>query len=53
MEQLQGLSPYEIHGVNAFLKLANDDAKPNVVEAVKKYRIMMANEYECPPIGVR
>ncbi|CAF3377246.1 unnamed protein product [Rotaria socialis] len=51
MGELQDLTPFEQQGVNAFLKLANDNAKPNVVQALKNYRILMANEYECPPIG--
>lgn len=43
----------EQQGVNAFLKSANEDSKANVVQAVKNYRVLMSNEYECPPIGVR
>jgi hypothetical protein len=53
MEQIQDLTPVEQQGVNAFLKSANDDSKSNVVQAVKNYRHLVANEYECPPIGVR
>lgn len=52
-EQIQDLTPVEQQGVNAFLKSANDDSKNNVIQAVKNYRILMSNEYECPPIGVR
>jgi hypothetical protein len=53
LAQIRDLTPVEQQGVNAFLKSANDDSKAKVVEAVKKYRILMSNEYECPPIGVR
>jgi hypothetical protein len=53
LKQLQDLTPVEQQGVNAFLKSANEDSKMNVTQAVKNYRILMANEYECPPIGVR
>jgi len=52
LEQLGDLTPVERQGVNAFLKSANDDSKKNVAEAIENYRILMANEYECPPIGV-
>jgi hypothetical protein len=52
LEQLQDLSLVEQQGVNAFLKSANEDSKPNVVQAVRNYRTFMTNEYECPPIGV-
>jgi hypothetical protein len=52
-EQIQDLTPVEQQGVNAFLKSANEDSKMNVVQAVKNYRVLMSNEYECPPIGVR
>jgi hypothetical protein len=52
-EQIQDLTPVEKQGVNAFLKIANEDSKMYVVQAVKNYRILMGNEYECPPIGVR
>jgi hypothetical protein len=51
-EQIQDLTSVEQQGVNAFLKSANEDSKKNVVQAVKNYRILMSNEYECPPIGV-
>ncbi len=53
MEQISDLTQVERQGVNAFLKIANDDSKGNVVQAVKNYRTLMSNEYECPPIGVR
>jgi hypothetical protein len=52
-EQLQDLTPVEQQGVNAFLKSANEDSRMNVFQAVKNYRTLMTNEYECPPIGVR
>lgn len=52
-EQIQDLTPVEQQGVNAFLKSANDDSKVNVIQAVKNYRTLMSNDYECPPIGVR
>jgi len=52
-EQIQDLTTVEQQGVNAFLKSANEDSKKNVIQAVKNYRILMSNEYECPPIGVR
>lgn len=51
LEQLGNLTPVERQGANAFLKSANDDSKKNVLEAIENYRILMANEYECPPIG--
>ena len=53
LEQIQNITPIEQQGVNAFLKIANEDSKMNVIEAVKNYRNLMTNEYECPPIGVR
>ncbi|CAF1294751.1 unnamed protein product [Rotaria sp. Silwood1] len=51
LEQFQDLTPFERQGANAFLKLANNDSKMNVVQAIKDYRTLMTNEYECPPIG--
>jgi hypothetical protein len=53
LKQISDLTQVERQGVNAFLKVANDDSKGNVVQAVKNYRVLMSNEYECPPIGVR
>lgn len=53
LEQIQDLSPVEQQGASAFLKSANEDSKPNVVQAVKNFRLLMSNDYECPPIGVR
>ena len=51
-EEIQDLTPVEQQGVNAFFKSANEDSKGNVVQALKNYRVLMSNEYECPPIGV-
>ncbi|CAF1263089.1 unnamed protein product [Adineta steineri] len=51
LEEMQDLTSAERHGASAFLKAANEDSKVHVVEAVKNYRILMKNEYECPPIG--
>ncbi|CAF0926036.1 unnamed protein product [Rotaria sordida] len=51
LDEIQDLTPFERQGANAFLKLANVDSKMNVIQAIKNYRILMTNEYECPPIG--
>lgn len=51
-EFLPDLTAVERQGVQAFLKSANDDAKGNVVEALRQFRTTMSNDYECPPIGV-
>lgn len=53
LQEIQDLNPVEQQGVNAFLKSANDDSKAHVVQAVKNFRVLMSNDYECPPIGVR
>jgi hypothetical protein len=42
----------ERQGADAFLKSANDDTKHHVTQALNNYRTIMANDYECPPIGV-
>ena len=52
LEQIQDLSPVEQQGARAFLKSANEDSKANVVQAVNNFRLLMSNDYECPPIGV-
>ena len=52
VEEIQDLSPVERQGVNAFLKSADEEAKGNVGQALRNFRIQTANQYECPPIGV-